>query len=404
MRKTWPRLGSFGGLVPLVLAGQLGMGGVRSAEACTGGSPGEDWDAVEVVNPGSTRVSVDTDGFVLLRRYYYGELAPQTPGAWVRVQNAQGEAIAGQLRVLLTREDGGQTERYLGWKADEPLEIGTVLTLTSWRDKADSDAGAEGDESLELEVVGEPTPLPTPTPALGDWGEIGHGLGDRTECRTSTPCGPAMVPSREERFVSVQTLSQLPAINGMVAWEFWAEASQPDNGVSLNDASGLLSMRSVVVPRGSESPVKTGVVAFSKDATDHCVVVVAKDLRSGEERRSEPLCQPEGEPRFLFLDHALFECTDPPTAEALPLWCEGRRSNDPRCVTVGGGQGGQGGQTTVDDEVAEAGGDAERPRHDRDGEASDGGCQLASGSGGFGVMFGAWAAAAALLRRRRARR
>lgn len=186
------------GVLPLVLAAQVGLSGVRSAEACSGGGPGEDWDEVGMPSSGLGQVSVGTDAFVLLTRSYHGELDSKDPGAWVRIEDADGAVVAGKLEVLLTRELGDVTERYLGWRANEPVPVGDVLRLTSWRSEAES-AEAEGN-SIELEVVGEPTPLPTPTVAIKKWGEVAHGVGERTECATWTLCGDSSRACPRVRF------------------------------------------------------------------------------------------------------------------------------------------------------------------------------------------------------------
>jgi hypothetical protein len=384
----------------------MGLGGVQTAEGCSGGAPSEGWNGVRVLQA-EDAAAVTTDGFVLLHgAYYASELDPTSPGISVLVTDENDQPVSGQLRVLQTQPRTEWTEVYLGWQADDELEIGSNLKVTWSIAGLDGEGGANNapaSGSVELEVTSAPTPLPTPELSVDDWVEVSHGVGALVDCTASgTSCGPAelQVPTRAVRRLGVETSWQAPAINGMVAWQTWAETSDPANGFTLRSARSLIH-------RGQELPVSTGVVAFEEDASDFCVVAVVKDLVSGEERRSAPVCDAEQAPSGLVSDHLLSSCDDPPTPDALTLWCEGHR-DDPRCAELLPSDGGAGGSPSVGPlpSAGEASDGGAPPRADDDGKpappaTSSGGCQVTPAPSGFALSILSLAGAVTLARRRR---
>ncbi len=395
MRLSERKLRRLGWLAPLLLLAQSRLGEVRSAQACVGGIGPTGWDKVTVDSAEELRVPIATDGLVVLRGFFYGdELDPEALGVWARVTDESGEPVAGRLSLL---HESGRVA-HLAWKADEALPLGEQLLLT-WSTKAPA-AGAEelpAAKQIELEVVSEPTPLPEPSASLGNWVEINHGVGDWVRCTVSSDCAPEeiLVPTQEVRRIGVKTSWELPPVSGMVAWLAWTEPTQPDSGFEV------FGQRRALVSGGRAELVDTGIVGFEEDAPELCLVLVVKDLLSGEERRSPPVCGEEDYPAARVVDHErLQDCDEPPTAESLPLWCEGKPRH-PSCQDPSpGGEGGNGGQGSG----VGAGGDEERPRPGGGGgQPSDGGCQLAPSGGGW-MMMATLGAAVAWIRRRRAQR
>jgi MYXO-CTERM domain-containing protein len=400
-------------LVPTVMAlRQMGPEGLRSAEACTGGVPGAGWDSLEVADASqATRVSIATDGFVLLDAVKIAEGFSLNDGEpTVRVTDAQGGEVSGKIQLLRRSDDplkdSDRDQLHLGWQADEPLEVGTMLELTfSVRDL--------GEQSLELEVVGDPAPLPKPSAMLGAWVDVRHGVGDVGACEAGEGvCGvfEIDVPTREVKLRGVQVSWALPEITGMVAWEVRAETSE------LVDRGDGPEEPPIVVGRevASRPTVSAGLVTFAADADDHCVVVIVKDLRTDEEVRSEPSCGKPADPELMKADHRLRDCWEPPTQESIPLWCEGRTNALDICdgdwVVSHGGAGNDGereGGGGTDDQAGRGGSDAgsggapdvPRPRGGTSG--AGGGCQLAPADGAWGSAVLALAALLAGVARRR---
>jgi hypothetical protein len=390
--------------VPMAMAvQQAGPNGIGSAEACSGGVSGlsgMDW-RFPTVAP-EERLPIATDGFVLITGASRSDASDsEVPLPWVRVTNEAGVDLPGQLRVLQTEPFTETTGAKLAWESDEPLALGTVAKL-SWSETEEAGAGGAGNapasyETIELEVVAEPTPLPVPTAVLSDWVEVRHGVGELVECESYDSCGPSLieVPTEEVRVPGVGVSWELPTISGMVAWEVWAETSAPSDGaVSQRPGPRQLIDRESEVIKAVDD-----LVVFADDAAEHCVVMVVKDLRTGEESRSEPECQEPGEPISTLADHSLSSCDEPPTPESLSLWCLGpAHAKDERCSgVVQEGSGGQaasgndspGGQPSEDDAAA--------TRRD----ASDGGCTYAPAPGSLGFAAAALGVMLMASRRRR---
>lgn len=411
---TWQKARRLSWLLPLMCLGsQLGVDGISNAEACSGGAPSVGWNdprPVDFYEEG--RIPVATDGFVLLRSLYVlGDVDPADLGVDIRVTDEDGADVPGTLRLLRARDGGDETVAELGWQADEPLAIGSLLELTwSPRDPNAGEAGAPAvshGKTLRLEVRGEPTPLPKPIAHIEDWLEIRHGAGELADCNYETSCGITVrqVPPRHTHLLGVSTSWQVPAVTGMVAWETWAEAADPENG------EGPVGREHFLIG-GPSTPAKawSETVAFFADATDHCIVVVVKDLRTGEERRSDPLCQPVGKLAGAVADNDLGECSAPPTPEALPYWCE-TQGDDPRCDGVPVVDDGFGGAASFDEPATVAGEHAggspstsggQPTRRDEPTSEAGGGCQLASTHASFGSLLVGVCGLAALARRRRA--
>jgi hypothetical protein len=353
-----------------------------------------------------------TDGFVLLRgAYVTDDPGDEVPLPWVRATNEADEELPGTLSVLRTRGDEGSKFVHLGWQADEPLAEGSVVKL-SFAEAEEAGAGGAGNapssyETVELEVVGEPTPLPVATAALNDWVEVRHGIGPLVECQSETSCGnySMQVATAEERVPGVLVSWRLPSITGLVAWEVWAEVSDPGDAAPrpIPYPRQLIEREIEGVPSGND------VVAFASDAGEHCAVVVVKDLRTGDESRSDPKCGEPEEPSSVIVDHDLAGCDEPPTPDSIALWCLDNEK-DERCAELEplgpGGNGGaagdspnlpEGGRASTPDDSSK-GGSASKPR-------TSSGCRYAPGSGNLSlaILLGALSLAGAQRARRRVR-
>jgi MYXO-CTERM domain-containing protein len=113
----------------------------------------------------------------------------------------------------------------------------------------------------------------------------------------------------------------LPSITGSVAWEVWAETSDPrDAALPPTSTPAQLIEREPVV-NTLKGHLAEDLVAFANDASEACAVVVVKDLRTGQELRSLPQCAEPGAATATFVDHGLGSCDEPPTPESTKLWC-----------------------------------------------------------------------------------
>jgi hypothetical protein len=405
---AWKGL-QLGGLVLAMFATQhIGSGAIPSAQACSGGAPGAGWGELEVVNPdGLERVPIATDGFVLLQAVLrYEDLDSETPGVWVRVVSESGDELPGQLRIL--RAEGDHHKRiHFGWHPDQALAVGSVVELTAGEEDGAGGAGHEAApaERVELEVVGEPTPLLAPTGRLQDWLTVRHGVGELVDCDSYTSCGLELAQAaiHEERLLGVDVTWTVPEVTGMVAWE--ARADTIDS--SSRDLA-LFPFPLVFSGLDRRSAVQAGVVAFAEDAADHCAVLVVKDLRTGQEKRSEPLCGTPTKPQGERSDHEMASCEVPPVPEAFDLWCE-YHAEDPLCDGVGtaGAPGAIGVPPVreIDEPTAPAGNGDEPSEGDDPAQTprlSRGcGCQLAPAGGGIALTAVSVAVLLGLCRRRR---
>lgn len=386
-------------VVPGAFAAQTGLSGVSTAEACTGGAaPVEEggWHQFDIAGGNSKAgVSVSTDGFVLFEGTFAGELPErELPGITIRVLNEEGEPVSGELRVLRAHRQNDSTRVHVGWQADDPLEVGRTLTLIR---TVAREAGAltAGDRTRTLTVVGEPTPLPTAALTLGGWYDVRRALGDLVECEVAgTSCGDItlQVPTRETRSLGVQVSWKPPAVTGMVAWLAYAEAAQ-----TADRGSVLLEPR---VVSGLEAPSAKGqlpFVSFAQDAEEYCAVLVLKDLRTGDEVRSEPRCGTPEPPEYEYSDHEIREC-DGPTEATRALWCD-YHAGDPRCVDEAGGAGGEPGLHGGGSRAGEGGAGSQPEAAPSKPSGSSSGCQAAPTSGG--VLSGVFSLLLLLAQRRR---
>jgi hypothetical protein len=399
-----------------VALAHCGATGVPIALACSGGFPGAGWEYLDVADAYPLqRVSIATDGFVLLKGVYREELDAKSSLPWIRVTDAAGDQVAGHARVLRTEPYGDATDDrttvYIAWQAERTLTVGAVLRF-SWADDSEG-GGEEGGApsvpaeraSLELEVVGEPPSLPTASVTLGAWADVRHGVGERVACEIGDSCGTAeiLVQTHETRLKGVHTAWEVPEFSGMVAWKVRAAASDAADGdeARLNESVVVARNKTDALDKlgtADRHIVDLGYVTFAPDATDHCVVVIIEDLRTGEQSRSEPRCASPREPEREVFDYQLASCNEPPTAESAPLWCEGRvPARD--CPPAGEGDAGASGKSGSG-HAGEAATNDDAPLATR--ASPTGGCQLAPTTGRIGLVGLMLGALALIARRRRA--
>lgn len=406
--------------LPLLAAVQE-LGGVPTAEACAGSgwSDSPAWARLVVADAYPlTRVSVGTDGFVALEGdFYEGDTEAEVQLPALRATDETGNEVPGRVELLRSESRGDVTRVVLGWQSDEPLAVGTVLELTFSGRSADGGEGGAGSASQELgrvtlDVVEASAPLPTPSLTPGAWFEVGHGVGELVDCEANNSCGDytLQVPTREVRLPAVEASWALPDFAGMVAWEVRTEASDPQNGVE----SSLQHSTVVARRREKTDVVDVGSVVFADDASDYCVVLVVKDLRTGDEARSEPRCDIPSEAEYERADHKLASCAEPPTPESVPFWCASHQSEVP-CKASSAGAGGEGaGETPSGAEAGQGSGVGGVPGAGEPASAGEpaianrarprGGCQMAPAVGGIGLLTAAFGALFSLVaRRRRAR-
>lgn len=401
------RLGQLVWLVPLLAAvQQVGGGGVPPAEACSGGGPGPgEWLHLDVAAAPLGRVPVATDGFVAFAGlFYFGETDAAVEVPWVRVVDDAGETVPGQVRILKSDTDTSSTKVLLGWQSAQALPVGAVFQLTLAPANGAAGEGGAGNlpsqsKTVELEVVEEPVTLPTPTVTLGPWVDVRHGVGELVDCEEDTSCGrfTLRVPTSEMRLPGVSVSWEPPDFSSMVAWEVRAQTAN-----ARDEVTSSLNREALVARKREEGEViELGQVVFADDASEYCVVLIVKDLRTGKETSSQPVCESPREPEYERADHDLASCDEPPTPESLPLWCAGRPSDELCPDQVG--QAGEGGGGQAGSAQAGQPADVAEPAI-ATRESPSGGCQLTPGAGSASLATAALGALLSLVTRRRRKR
>ncbi len=361
---------------------------VREASACAPTATARSgWQSLAFVHRAG---EIATDGFMVIGGVSDIEDAELTGSIELVVTDESGEEVAGQVTPLSPNADR-LGRRFLGWSATQPLEVGAKLTAELSTDRVS--VGTEPAElraELALLVVGDPTELSAGSPKFGDWGTFSHGVGESLSCMPgSSGCGPGLpphdlpsptnygygsVPADEVRMRAAMTQWRLPEIRGNVAWEAAVVLVGDANGAIVPDDRPLVFS---AVAEG-ETP-STGLVVFPADPKDHCIALRVRDLRTGAETQSEPVCGEPGASKFTIADTGLRNCAMPPNDALAKTWCEmhpgssleqcrpGYSGNAGGEGSAGaGGTGGTGHEGTDDDVPSEATG------------SSDSGCSVSS--------------------------
>lgn len=375
---------------------------LREASACVplpGARSG--WQTLAFVHHAG---EVATDGFIVIGGVSDLEDAELAASIQVAVTDESGAEVSGRVTLLSPNPDRAG-RRFLGWSAAEPLAIGAKLVAELKTERVSIGTEVESlREELELRVVSEPTELSAGTPSFGDWGTFSHGVGESVTCMPGAAgCGQGLpphdlppptnsgygsVPSNEVRTRAAMTSWQPPEIRGNVAWEAAV--------VLVGDASGAIlpDDRPLVFSDGSgaEAP-STGLLVFPAEPEDHCIALRVRDLRTGEEKQSEPVCSEPGASTFTIADTSLRNCAKPPNDALAKTWCEMHPGSSLEECKPGY-------RGSADSEDNAGGSGQDRTSRGTPPAATDSGCSLSrrTGSGALPALVGL---AFALLRGRR---
>lgn len=352
-----------------------------------------------LLDPGHTSVPVGTDGFFTIQGDGF-ELSAEAATASLRVEvrDAAGNLVPGRARLLKDYPFAGFL---FGWQAEQSLEIGATLTATLSGTPVSGASKVGGD--FALVVTGPPADLPTPELTFS-WSSYFQGQGKRVTCAANpnfSSCGGPdhyEVPDSFLELAASYVSWELPPVSVGVAWEAELEAVGDDADARLPDPNFgdvYIAYSGVDAPPQS---MALGMVVFPTAADRHCVRVVARDLRSGIESRSE-VCEAPAVPISFESDAPeLAACLTPPTEGATRAWCRIRQ--DPRSPVC----------SKLPPDAPIVGDDASGDGTSGDGTSGDEkrrsrtsqGCQMSVGTQSSGGAA-AFLAALLLLRRRRDR-
>jgi len=294
--------------------------GVGEALGCSG-APGNEplrngWSYLKpalLKNAEDPRVPVASDGFFVIHGEGGGLSREQAQTELrVVVQAASGAEVAGDVSLLPSTPQGGYD---FAWVARQPLEVGASLSavLATEPTTSNSDVGGR----FRLDVEGAPTPLPTPELVFDSWHKFYHGTGELVRCRSVTGCTVAvkLVSGNVVEQVSTALRWTPPAITGGVAWnvrvELGAEQWQADS----------LTHELRFYGEYPEQGYDLSPVVFPHAAGRYCVTLVLEDVRTGQDQRTEACSEP-GPLLSAWTDTELPSCSEPPSAELTPTWCE----------------------------------------------------------------------------------
>jgi hypothetical protein len=411
----------------------VGPAGFPTAQGCSGsgatgiggGSSGATAPQPRVTierDLSAEKPAVATDGFFLLRL----EQVSDDKDISVVVTDEADVPIAGSVKTWrLGLTDGkvyGPTDEvglqrvdtYRGWEAEQPLKVGSKIKA-----KVGLKSSGATMDSLELEVVGEPTALTAAQGlAFNEWLTFGHGVGNQVTCQApGGACGPHefMVPSTEESLAATRPTWAGPGkVNGTLLWSAKLEVSADDQlftsfPVALDDTG--LRVLSAPPPQ----PIRLGMVVFPKDAKKLCATLVLHDLRSDKEVKAEHCEDSAGKSTSTVRDFALAVCTAPPSPALAQAWCELHpESKLPACTGIMDpvdpvdpvpNEGVAGGPTNAGDGATTP--PVKMPTNAaQDSEHTSSGCSVGlarTTGGGLAFALGFVAAAVAFTRRRRNR-
>jgi MYXO-CTERM domain-containing protein len=392
--------------LPLAMLVSQGPVGLREARACAPLGAASGWRTLSFVQHTG---EVATDGFMVIAGVVDLPDVELATSIEMVVSDESGAEVPGEV-TLLRSEPDASGRRLLAWSASEPLAIGAKLSVKLGTERAspDVDPTQLGTE-LSLVVVGEPTALSAGTPSFGDWGTFSHGVGEPLVCMPGVAgCGGGLpappydlpslgygsVPAGEVRLRSAMTYWQLPPLRGNVAWEAAVVLVGDARGAILPEERPLV-FSSADLARGAPT---TGLVIFSVEPRDHCIALRVRDLRTGDEAQSEPVCGEPSASKFTTADTSLRSCVQPPNDALAKTWCEMHPGSTLKQCRPGyqgsGGSGGSGGSA--------GSGDAETRAPN---DSTDRGCSVggSAGSTGSSVLLVLLGLAASLGRRRCAR-
>jgi hypothetical protein len=317
-------------LAPLAYMAHLGAAGVPTAEGCggSGGSfpvdAGPGWTDFGVRDDRNgatlgTPIPVATDGFFT----FWGATAAASDSvtalATVRVvvKDEAGQEVAGQLK-LMPRDGSWGTipnEYTFGWNATTPLTIGQKFDV----EMSGTMGSPSSPRTASLIVSGDPTALQLPELVLGDWYTVVQTSGPPVQCEAllgscATPTQISF-PGTETTYRAALASVKTPFVVGSVAWDLTLAAV---------DRKGTVYFAPTSVDRAIAGPGELGVgrVLFADEVPEYCVILRVRDLRTGAELASAPFCRPTATSTRTDIDYPLGSCSEPPSPELTPRWCE----------------------------------------------------------------------------------
>lgn len=343
-RNRWLfRLG-VAGLVPALYFASLAPNdSLPEALGCSGGEPSE-YDGptgVAELHQPNWPVAIDNSGFFA---FAVGTRNIEPDAALealtIDVRDALRQPVAGKALVL-DHETGGPFEFdtvWIGWQADQSLELEDRLTFTATATNAEETISMSG----KLVASGPAPVLGEPEASFQPWVKATVDTGEIFECDECAAFGVDL----ETRYRSlVDIAGSQPDLN--VAWKYSVEA--------IRDKGELVEGSTVYVTSPGSSPSDVGIaVDFTDQRDEYCVRVTAQDLRSGEEHSSEACSSPEALPESA--SDSIIRCHIDQVPEALrKRYCSYEEyRDDERCAPyveepeppVGTGGGATGGKNT----------------------------------------------------------
>jgi len=367
-------------LVPLVsVLSYVPRGGVPEAEGCGGNGLAAGWGTLHLLRAGFDDDQVEdvaTDGFFVFggrARGLSGDAAIASVD--VKVTDEAGELVPGRVAVLREGPEGSDN-LLLGWSADRALEVGDQLHGVIVEQAPRSGVEPLRAE-LDLKVAAVPSPLEAGELEIARWVDFRHGVGERVQCASaSTGCSSLSVPSAEEQRHAFVAQWRAPQHVGYVAWRLEL-VEEGESGAVLPAARDFFV---------GDDPF-LGVTSFALSRPEYCVSIKIRDLHTGQEAQSEPLCaEPEPPARGeVETDTSVGQCPEPPNAALVETWCR-LNPDSTRAECAPSTETGAGGESEANATTSALRG--------------SGGCQAAAGAAGGGSAALSLLALA-LLRRRR---
>lgn len=282
-RGRWVFWSGVAALVPgLYFASLTPNAGMPEALGCSAGAGSEPDipDGVANLYQPEWPVAIDSSGFFAFAIGTHGiEPDAALEALSVDVRDEAGQPVAGNA-VVLDHEAGDASEVdtvWIGWQADEPLELEDRLTFTSTATNSEKTVSMSG----KLVVSGPAPALGEPEASFQPWVETTVDTGELMECSGCFTFGTEV----QTRYHSLVDLAGArPELN--VAWKYSIEAI--DGKGELVEGSTVY----VTSPLSSFSDVGMEV-DFMDLREEYCLRVTAEDLRSGEEYSTEVCSAPE---------------------------------------------------------------------------------------------------------------
>lgn len=312
---------------PLTLGGALlSPAMVSEAAGCSGGpNLAVGWHWLESTDDGN----LPTDGAVLLRGSYRGlDTQAALAAVTVSVTDASIADVPGAVELVELHPPTATapSDAVIVWRPSAPLSASSSYTAT-WSVAPGSTGTSELNVSGTVTLTTGAGPGTTTAPSLSPvtaTREL-YFSGNAVSCNAGSSCGPTVFQDGEAERVHLQFGFTVPASATGQALLFELEES-PGKGKLLTP--GPTSYFGAITPTNERS---VGAL-FSDDVPEYCVTLVTKDLRDGAPVDSQEVCTaaPTEPPASSPLDTILEHCSESPTAELIPRWCQ-FHADDAKC-------------------------------------------------------------------------